>query len=71
MQTTSLPISICDNIERACCSFIGGSTTNDRKLSLVKWNDLCQPKSSGGLGLRDMRAVNDAFLMKLGWGFGQ
>ena len=46
----------------------GFSTTNERKLSLVKWNELCQPKSSGGLGLHDMRAMNDVFLMKLGWG---
>ena len=67
MQTTSLPSSVCDNIERACRSFIWGSTTNERKLSLVKWNEICQPKSSGGLGLRDMRAMNDAFLMKIGW----
>ena len=68
MQTTSYPASVCDNIERACHSFIWGNTNNDRQLSLVKWSKLCNPKSCGDLGMCEMRIVNDAFLMKLGWG---
>ena len=37
-------------------------------MSLVKWSEVCQLKLNGGLGMRDMRAMNDAFLMKIGWG---
>ena len=68
MQTTAIPVSVCDSIERACRSFIWGSSSNQRKMSLVKWSKVCQPELNGGLGMRDMRAMNDAFLMKIGLG---
>ena len=29
---------------------------------------VCQPKSTGGLGLRHMRDINNAFMAKVSWG---
>lgn len=29
---------------------------------------MCQPLSNGGLGIKNMRAMNDALLLKLAWG---
>lgn len=33
----------------------------------MKWNDLTKPKEEGGLGLRNLRDMNLAFMVKLGW----
>jgi len=34
---------------------------------MVSWDKICQPKKSGGLGLRKMEAIKSAFLSKLMW----
>ena len=34
---------------------------------MLSWSKICRPKSAGGLGLRKMEPVNQAFLAKLGW----
>lgn len=34
---------------------------------MVSWNQISKPKHEGGLGIRQMRQSNSAFLAKLGW----
>ena len=34
----------------------------------MKWDTICQPKPSGGLGLKQLNLMNDALLMKIGGG---
>lgn len=67
MQTAMLPLSVCDEVDKMCRGFIWGDTEAQRKIHLVAWDDLCIPKSHGGLGLIDMRKVNKASAMKAGW----
>ncbi|CAL1411019.1 unnamed protein product [Linum trigynum] len=69
MQTTLLPISICDEIDKRIRRFIWGSTTNKRRVHLVHWEQVCQPKEKGGLGLKKAHELNLAFLAKLAWCF--
>lgn len=38
------------------------------KSHLVAWNQVCRPKNYGGLGLRNLKALNEAQMMKVGWG---
>lgn len=33
----------------------------------MKWSEACKPKSKGGLGVRDIRLVNLALLVKCMW----
>lgn len=38
---------------------------NKNKITWVNWDDVCKPKSRGGLGVRDLRLVNFGFLGKV------
>ncbi|KAK9132888.1 hypothetical protein Scep_012416 [Stephania cephalantha] len=69
MQSAKLPRGVCDMIDKLVTGFIRGSTVDQRKPHLVKWEVLCSKKKNGGLGLRPTAMVNDAMLMKLGWQF--
>lgn len=68
MQSTLLPKSICKDIEKLCRNFVWGDSESHKKIHLVNWQQLCQPLSNGGFGLKNMKAMNDALLLKLAWG---
>jgi len=67
MQSARLPRSVCDSLDKRIRRFLWGGTTLARKTHLVAWNTVIKEKESGGLGIRSMRQLNSAFLMKLGW----
>ena len=67
MQSTKLPRSTCDEIDRKNKSFLWGELEGERKVHLVSWDKVNKPKVEGGLGIKSMRQVNAAFLAKLGW----
>lgn len=67
MQTANLPISVCDEVEKANRRFIWGDTNSHKKVHLVAWDKICINKK-GGLGLRHVKDQNAAFMTKLGWG---
>ena len=46
--------------------FIWGQT-NDRKIHLVPWDRLCQPKCNRGLDIQLGKSYNEAIIMKLSW----
>jgi len=39
----------------------------ERKVHLVAWDDVTNRKDLGGLGIRSMRCLNSALMLKLGW----
>lgn len=45
----------------------GFPTHKSRNYTPIAWHSICQPKLSGGLGIRKMREFNEAFMQKLGW----
>lgn len=63
-----LPTGITNRIEQTYQNFIQCGTTDFKKLHIVQWQDVCKPKLSGSLGLKNLRTMNDALLVKLGWG---
>lgn len=67
MQSTVIPASTCDAIEKLCRDFIWGSTANRRRCHLVAWDKVCRPKEEGGLGFHGLRLLNQSYMMKLGW----
>ncbi|XP_016755376.1 uncharacterized protein [Gossypium hirsutum] len=50
MQSSLVPKGVFDAIEGLTRQFIWGTVEGKSKIALVKWEDLCQPKISGGLG---------------------
>lgn len=33
----------------------------------IRWKDITKPKKLGGLGLRNLKHMNEACILKLGW----
>ncbi|CAL1358518.1 unnamed protein product [Linum trigynum] len=69
MQTAVLPCNVCDQIDKKIRGFVWGRDNGKDKAHLVTWERICKSKEEGGLGLRSARALNLAYLMKLGWQF--
>ncbi len=36
---------------------------------LINWDRVCRPKASGGLGIRNLKAMNSSLLIKISWSF--
>ena len=66
MQTATLASSTCSAIDKLRRDYLWGETETKR-VHLVSWDRVCQPKLNGGLGLRPAKDTNNAFLMKLSW----
>ncbi|KAK2394949.1 hypothetical protein QL285_056723 [Trifolium repens] len=69
MMTSKIPKSCLDDIQRIQRNFIWGDYDNVRKYHAVNWSAITKPKWMGGLGIRNLEAMNQACLLKLGWNF--
>lgn len=67
MQTTIIPAAVIDDIERHTRKFFWDELDDTKHLYFLPWNMICQLKKSGGLGIKNLRQLNLAFLAKLGW----
>ncbi|CAI9099278.1 OLC1v1036066C1 [Oldenlandia corymbosa var. corymbosa] len=50
-----------------CWEFLWGVKESGRSMSLVGWEELCQKKDEGGLGIRDAKLWNMAGIIKQVW----
>jgi hypothetical protein len=66
MMSMLLPKSCLDEIQKLQRGFIWGDNENGRKYHDVGWNNVSQSKENGGLGIRRLRLMNEACIMKLG-----
>ena len=68
MQTILLPKRLLNDLEKQSRGFLWGETDGSKKLHLLSWEQVVQEKRFGGLGIKDIRKQNKAFIMKLCWG---
>ena len=54
MQSTKLPQSTCDEIDRKNKGFLWGALEGERKVHLVAWETVNKSKCEGGLGIKSM-----------------
>lgn len=71
MQGKALPIHLCEKLDKINQDFLWGSTREKKRLHLVTWNKIIQPKEEGGLRIQVARAKNVALLAKLNWRMNQ
>lgn len=57
----------CEEIERILSNFLWSACEERTKRHCISWHVVCLPKNEGGLGLRRLKELNDACLLKLGW----
>ncbi|MCH88363.1 LINE-1 reverse transcriptase like, partial [Trifolium medium] len=62
-----MPAQVLKKVIRIQREFLWGGVNGGKKLSWIKWKVVCQEKKNGGLGVRDLKAVNLSLLMKWRW----
>lgn len=65
MSCFKLPVSLCKRIQSVLTRFWWDGGNGKRKMSWISWEKLTLAKGSGGLGVRDIQAFNEAFLAKI------
>ncbi|CAN1178992.1 Putative ribonuclease H protein At1g65750 [Linum perenne] len=69
MQTSVLPATLCEEIDKRIRNFVWGSSNENRRIHLVSWEKTCDAKENGGLGLRMAKQLNRAYMIKLAFIF--
>lgn len=65
------PRSVIKQIERTICKFLWDAANGDKKHHWVGLKSVCKPLSQGGLGVRRLKPLNRALLMKWWWRLGK
>ncbi|KAJ4787196.1 RNA-directed DNA polymerase (reverse transcriptase)-related family protein [Rhynchospora pubera] len=66
MSTTCIPKGVLQKIQNMIRKFFWCKGSQQR-IPLVAWKHITQPKSKGGLGLRDVHMLNKSFSLKALW----
>lgn len=61
------PASLLKSMEPWIKNFVWSGDIFKRKLVTVAWKTVCTPFLDGGLGIRPLKAINHAALLKLSW----
>ena len=62
-----VPDTICNKMDAVVRAFWWGHETGERKLHLINWDRVCQPRRLGGLGLKKFKTMNQAMITKQFW----
>jgi hypothetical protein len=66
-----IPVRVANRLDKIQKAFLWGGIGDEAKFHLVKWNRICTPLSSGGLGVHSFIQFNQALLGKWLWRYGR
>ncbi|KAM1202839.1 hypothetical protein ACFX2J_018733 [Malus domestica] len=64
MHVFLFPNTLCDDIDSAIARFWWGQKVGERRIYWTSWETLGKAKVDGGLGFRNLKEFNWAFLAK-------
>lgn len=67
MQHDVIPQGVIEEVEKLQRDFIWGATEGKKVWHALAWNNMCKTKAAGGVGIKSLRRMNEAFLLKLLW----
>ncbi|KAK4274243.1 hypothetical protein QN277_017497 [Acacia crassicarpa] len=67
MNVFKFPVKTCKEISSLIANFWWSGTVSGRTIHWKAWESLTTAKSIGGMGFRDLSAMNDALLAKTAW----
>ena len=62
-----VPDHVCNKMDSIVRAFWWGHDHGEKKLHLLNWDRICQPKGRGGLGFKKFKYMNQAMLNKQFW----
>lgn len=62
-----LPTKVLRIVEQKLCSFLWKGTDTNSMGAKVAWKEVCTPKKSGGLGIKDLVSWNKALMIRHIW----
>jgi hypothetical protein len=66
-----IPVRVANRLDKIQKAFLWGGFGDEAKFHLVKWNRICTPLHSGGLGVHNFIQFNRALLGKWLWRYGR
>lgn len=60
-------VSLLKIVDKWMINFMWAGNTNTKKILTVAWHKVCKPIVEGGLGIRSIKAINNAGMLKLCW----
>ncbi|XP_078174439.1 uncharacterized protein LOC144568085 [Carex rostrata] len=67
MSTIKIPNTVLEALNGMIRKFLWGAMDKGRYMSYISWDKITMPKDKGGLGLRNLRDINEALLLKSLW----
>jgi len=69
MSCFKLPESLCEELTSMIRNFWLGQRKDEKKIAWLSWKKMCEPKSCGGMGFKNLKLFNLALLAKQVWQF--